>query len=224
MILSFPISESCQIKNLNEIYLKYFGFPEDTRNFNFVEVGASDGYSHSNTWGLAEIGWNGLYIEPVPELAMKCRENHLKNSVRVLEIAIGSERKRSKLYLGPSPTINEETVNRNPWNFQYDRNKFIEIEVFTLTEILKIHQYSIHSINLLVIDVEGAEIEVLNGLNFELFRPYMIIIETHEQNKDKNKRFHCNQINSILDREKYSKIQADEINSIFVTNLTSGDQ
>lgn len=80
-----------QIPNLDSIYQKYF-----TRFFGipyqgfFVEVGAYDGESYSNTSGLADSGWNGLYIEPVFEYYNKCLIRHKNNSVKVINCAIGS--------------------------------------------------------------------------------------------------------------------------------------
>ena len=42
----------------------------------FVEIGAYDGESFSNTSFLADLGWNGLYVEPVPKFAALCRARH----------------------------------------------------------------------------------------------------------------------------------------------------
>jgi len=40
----------------------------------FVEAGANDGITQSNTALLARYrGWRGLLVEPVPELAARCR-------------------------------------------------------------------------------------------------------------------------------------------------------
>jgi Methyltransferase FkbM domain len=42
----------------------------------FVEVGANDGVSQSNTaYYERYLGWQGILIEPVPELAARCRMN-----------------------------------------------------------------------------------------------------------------------------------------------------
>ena len=51
--MSYSLSKSCQIKNLSNIYEKLFG-PNKLDGY-FVEVGAYDGESFSNTSGLAEL-------------------------------------------------------------------------------------------------------------------------------------------------------------------------
>jgi len=67
-----PLSRSCQIHTLNEIYSKYF----DPDHGTFVEVGANNGERWSNTWHLANSGWKGLYFEPIAELADKIRKEN----------------------------------------------------------------------------------------------------------------------------------------------------
>ena len=52
----YTLSLTCQIPDLDKIYTKYFG--EDTDRI-FVEVGAFDGESVSNTSCLADAGWKG---------------------------------------------------------------------------------------------------------------------------------------------------------------------
>src|SRR3989337_2392344 len=69
----YTIRHDGQIKGVAEIYEGFFGYKTDGI---FVEVGANDGISFSNTYFLAAIGWKGMYIEPVPELYEKCVENH----------------------------------------------------------------------------------------------------------------------------------------------------
>src|SRR5258706_14970608 len=52
----------CQIPILEGLYEQLFGQRADGC---FVEVGAFDGETYGNTAGLADLGWTGLYIEPV---------------------------------------------------------------------------------------------------------------------------------------------------------------
>ena len=71
--MNFTTSPTCQIELLPEIFSQIF--QEKTDGY-FVEVGAFDGYTYSNTWGLSELGWSGLMIEAIPEYADKCRKMH----------------------------------------------------------------------------------------------------------------------------------------------------
>jgi len=55
----YTLSLTCQIPELDKIYSKYFG--KDTNRV-FVEVGAFDGESVSNTSCLADAGWKGFIL------------------------------------------------------------------------------------------------------------------------------------------------------------------
>jgi len=47
----------------------------------FVEAGAADGLTYSNTLLFARDGWKGLLVEPVPQLFIQCRENRPESFV-----------------------------------------------------------------------------------------------------------------------------------------------
>src|SRR5262245_48523352 len=75
-----PVPISCQIPNLRERY-ESFGLSPHTGYF--VEIGAFDGESFSNTSFLADQGWSGLYVEPVPTFCSQIKLRHLFNLNRV---------------------------------------------------------------------------------------------------------------------------------------------
>jgi FkbM family methyltransferase len=70
------------------------------RNATFVEVGAFDGESWSNTCSLADYGWIGLYIEPIHKYAQLCHRRHSKNKVHIAEYAVGSSEGTADIYIG----------------------------------------------------------------------------------------------------------------------------
>jgi hypothetical protein len=75
----YPVAATCQIpffRSLPELLDFVFGYKT---NGVFVEVGAYDGESFSNTSGLADIGWTGHYLEPIPAYAAACAARHAGN-------------------------------------------------------------------------------------------------------------------------------------------------
>ena len=85
----YKLSPTCQIRKLDIIYEQYFGRRTDGY---FVEVGAYDGEYSSNTSGLADVGWFGYYIEPVPEYFQLCKARHARNkNITVSQYAVDSE-------------------------------------------------------------------------------------------------------------------------------------
>ena len=215
--MDYKISKSCQIKNLDEIYNRIFG---DKRTGFFIDVGAYDGYEWSNTWGLSEVGWEGLCIEPYPMYAEKCSNLHTlsNHKVETLECAVGNVNCRCNMFLdpkGPSHSIDENTVVRSPWGFSYDGSK-LEVECFTLDFILDKMIMLTKHIDVLSIDVEGAEIKVLEGFSVDIRKPTLIILETHEGQEGKD--YNNIEIDAIMRRNKYEKIQTDGLNSIYTSS------
>lgn len=202
-------SLSCQIPNINAIYQRYF----DGTGV-FVEVGANDGYSWSNTWHLAQAGWQGLYFEPVEELANICWQKHICNNVEVIQAAVGSFDGFTKLYTGEGATTSDYVARNNTFGYGNSPDKFVMVPACTLNTALRDHEIP-HDFDLLVIDVDGDEVGVLRGLDLSLWCPTMIIIETSKDHPNKSWRFNCQGIEARL-KAQYQEIYHDHINSIFV--------
>ena len=82
--------DSCQIPGLAGIYAGVFGLKN---NGTFVEIGAYDGKTYSNTYQLAKLGWKGLYVKPYADYAQMCCNNHFESpSVKVVNkfVSVGS--------------------------------------------------------------------------------------------------------------------------------------
>ena len=76
-IIALKLSQSCQLPLLLHFYKRYL-----PQTGTFVEVGAFDGEAFSNTSCLADAGWTGNYIEPIPDYASKCAARHANNRVK----------------------------------------------------------------------------------------------------------------------------------------------
>ena len=214
----YNLSETCQIPNLCKIYEQYFG--KITCGI-FVEVGAYDGDYVSNTSGLADIGWVGYYIEPVPEYFNKCKKRHAENAnIIVSNYAIGEKSAEGEIFIGgPLSTIspkNKDNFESLSWarnNFNGKKNRCTQK---TLDEYLQENTVNAN-FELLVIDVEGLEWKVLQGFKIQKWLPQMIVIELHDQNDDyKSIREECNKIVSYFDENKYKVIFKDYTNTIYV--------
>jgi FkbM family methyltransferase len=204
-------SLSCQIQGLAKIYDRYF---HGLTNGTFVEVGGNDGYSWSNTWGLAEIGWRGLCLEPMPELAAKCKEQHKNNNVQVLGKAVGEFFGHCKLYLGESATTSAFVAKDNTFFYGNSPANFVECPVVSLNSILPVFEIP-HDFELLVIDVDGDECGVIEGIDLNVWRPIMIIVETSAEHPIEAWRFNAVRIDFLLS-QCYDEVYRDHINSIYI--------
>lgn len=210
----------CQVKNLVNIYMAQFGYKNTG---SFVEIGAFNCYNWSNTYTLALAGWNGLLVEPQEKEFHECSELYNDNPNIILEqCCIGKENGTIQLYLGGSTSTIKtemiETYNSIEWakfgGLREDR--FVECEMFTLDTLLKKHNQAI-GFEVLVIDVEGAELDVLSGFTLEKWQPQMVIIEAHEQSDDERLSAKAHKINEYF--EEYKKIYSDHINNIYAREV-----
>jgi FkbM family methyltransferase len=216
----YKIYDDCQIKELEKIYLNHFGYKEDGT---FVEIGAYDGQSFSNTCGLADIGWTGVYVEPIKQYYNMCRSRHDHNDkVTVVNKAISSEESRITLYKGGVLSTANKKAYDNFKNISWASGLFSgkteEVQAITMERLLKEADIK-PSFDLLVIDVEGYEWNVLKNFNIGSWKPKMVIIELHDKNPNYEcLREECMNIVQYFDQNKYTSIYKDNTNTVYVLN------
>jgi FkbM family methyltransferase len=216
----YNLSPTCQIPDLDEIYYKYFGFRVGV----FVEVGAFDGESVSNTSCLADCGWEGFYIEPVKKHYLECLERHQKNNVKVSNLAIGTEEGAQKIYSsGIVSTLDPEHSEMLSYMeiFGYPQFSLEECEQVRLDTYLNQNNIP-KNFDLLVVDVEGRENDVFSSFDLNEWRPKMLIVElvddhAHFQH-NKNLINSCSNLRGYIKDNGYTEVFRDHINTIFVLN------
>jgi FkbM family methyltransferase len=212
----------CQIPQLDKIYTKFFG---EINNGTFLEIGAYDGVTHSNTCFLAEIGWKGVYVEPVLEYWKTLAERYRKmKNVYCIRCAVSDYNDKGTMFVaGEMSTLDPEYIsamNSTGYFNNVVHNETQTVTVTTLTDIVK--GASIETLDLLVIDAEGSELQIINGYDWKI-KPRMIIIELHEKSegwmRDQKQRHSAHTVTEHLKATLgYTQIYADDINSIFTLN------
>jgi FkbM family methyltransferase len=145
-----------------------------------VEVGANDPTSpESQSHHLeTELGWTGLLVEPIPYLAKLARQERPKATV--CECACTSPEKAGKLEL-LIPKLSGElltghaSLEANMDEHNYAEFEKISVDAVTLSALCL--SKNINNIDLLSIDVEGAEFDVLMGADLDRTRPKLILLE-----------------------------------------------
>lgn len=217
----YQVSKTCQIKTLPAIYEQLFG-PSKTDG-HFVEVGAYDGESFSNTSGLADMGWNGLYIEPIKDLASKCASRHARNKVLVANLAVGPEEKIVEIYYGHTlTTLKQEQVEmyeQIDWAKGHHQGQKFQVKQIPLDKVLKKSSVPV-GFDLLVVDVEGYEFEVFKSFDLTHWKPRVMIVEI-EDNHPSFQKFpgfvqECRALRDHIKNHGYEEYYVDEINTVFV--------
>lgn len=212
--------ESCQIPYLAEILEDKFGLRAEGV---FVEVGAFDGESCSNTSFLADLGWHGLYIEPVPRFADMCARRHRGNpNVQVATCAIGETEGVIELNIGSILTTADpamkQAYDQFDWAQPFLEDGKIQVRQFPLATVLK-EARAPKRFDLLVVDVEGGEEGVFNSFSLNEWRPRMMIVEL-EDTHPSFQQFPAMVARARALREKlrkagYDEVFSDDINTIF---------
>jgi FkbM family methyltransferase len=214
----YPTVSSCQIPTLSQLFERFF----DKRTAGiFVEIGAFDGLTYSNTWGLAERGWERLLIEPIPELAAKFRDNHRFHSrVSIAETAIGDSHGVASMVLGgPLSTANHAQAGEyrtTAWARPLVTEASIEVPMTTLDSLLDDRNFSAN-FDLLVVDVEGYESAVFAGFSLNRWLPKMLIVELADTHPDLSLMASSDaQLSSEIQATGYRIVYKDAINTVFV--------
>jgi FkbM family methyltransferase len=211
----------CQTPELAALYERWFGPRTDGC---FVEVGAFDGETMSNTVGLADAGWTGLYIEPVPEYAALCRQRHARNPhVTVAECAVGAtagpvELQVRNLISGVSPA-HQRAYDVAAWARPAPRERTITVHQLPLDQILEAAAVA-PGFELLVVDVEGYEPAVFAGFDLARWRPTMLVVELFDGGADFDAFPALVAEHAALRRALvaagYDPVHVDAVNSVFV--------
>ncbi len=139
----------------------------------YVDVGCQHPIKNNNTYLLYKRGWSGVNID-LDRVNIELFNFFRRNDNNV-KSAVSDKIEDAKLfYYHQKSPIN--TLDKNISLKQNAKiEKEIDIQTNTLTNILD--NYFIKKIDLLTIDVEGFELKVLKGLNFDKYNPGVIIVE-----------------------------------------------
>jgi len=148
----------------------------------YVEVGANEPLQRSQTWHLEQRGWTGVLIEPQPDLAAELRA---RRNAKVFAAACSSPANAGQelpLHVaGPLSSLDRRGMAPGA-----TPEKIIHVPVCTLDSILE-EAGSPAAFDFLSIDVEGHEIEVLQGFDIARWRPRLIMIEDHVADLSKHR-------------------------------------
>lgn len=141
----------------------------------YIDVGANDPEIDSVTKAFYDKGWRGINIEPVQSWFEKLEKDRPKDIN--LNCAVGSEEDELVLYEIPDTgisTLEKEIADRHSRNgYQLIEHK---VQVRTVTNICE--NYHTSPIHFLKIDVEGHEKSVLEGIDFSVIRPWVVVVES----------------------------------------------
>ncbi|MBL8759683.1 MAG: FkbM family methyltransferase [Phycisphaerae bacterium] len=146
----------------------------------FVEVGAYDGVTLSVSAAFEAIGWTGLLIEAIPERFEQCKSSRPKS--RVVHAALGKRGSSgtTRFHVARGEGLEVLSYHHTPPEQEREVRKRgaamqeVEVPLMSMDALLEGHT---GPIDFASIDVEGAELELLDGFDLKKWKPRLIVIE-----------------------------------------------
>jgi len=154
-----------------------------------VEVGANNGIQDSTSLFFENLGWKCLLVEPNPELCSELRKNRKRSvlyecavtnedeTTLTLFVAEGADRAN-----GVSTVSTQEDCHERIKRLGFVTRPVV-VRGMTLNKILTDADIR-ERIDFISIDVEGHELEALQGFSLEKWRPRILLIEDNSNFAD----------------------------------------
>jgi FkbM family methyltransferase len=181
----------------------------------FVEVGAYDGLGFSNSAALEQLGWRGLLIEANPSAAEDCRRNRpLATVIHAAAggpgssgtipfcVVEGTSRKGVEM-LSHVVSAGDE-AHRARIAAEGGTSMRTHVVIKPLAEILRDAGFAECPIEVLSIDIEGAELDAMVSVMSAGIKPAVLIVEGTEP-----------QLQELLSRHGYTMVCEQGSNRVF---------
>ena len=190
---------------------------KDVKEGFYIDVGANDPVEMSVTKWFYEQNWTGINIEPSKDYYEKIS----KDRTRDINLCLGAGNEKGKLtfynFKNTGLSTTDETIAKRHTAAGFKVEKE-EVEIETLCKICD--EYANDKIiHFLKIDVEGTEKQVIGGMNFDKYRPWIVVVEATEP---------LSEVISIDWEEKlfdsgYGLVYFDGLNRFYICNEKYAD-
>lgn len=163
---------------ISELNFKKNGF--------FVDIGASDGFTLSNTYLLEKFfNFNGILAEPNPHQIKKIRKIR---EAKFVEKCVWSKSNEKLEFIdaGDLSTI-DQFYDQDKWSYMRENKPKFTVDTISLLDLLS-QNNAPKMIDYLSIDTEGSEYEILSNHDFSKFSFSIITVE-HNYTSQREKIF-----------------------------------
>lgn len=177
----------------------------------YIDVGANDPEMDSVTKAFYDRGWHGINVEPVPQWFARLEQERPRDVN--LQVAVGAEAGEMVFYEVPSTGLSTgsgEIARAHEANRGYALCERV-VQVETLTSIYQ--REGAVPVHFLKVDVEGFEKEVLEGIDFSVLRPWILVIESTRPLTQEQDHYAWE---PILLQAKYVPVYFDGLNRFYL--------
>ena len=154
----------------------------------FVDVGAYDGTTFSNTFLFERLGWNGVCVEPLPAafaklkasrsaICVNCAVSDASGSGTLIQVDMPSG--FEQMYSGLKANFDErhrQTIQK--WG---SNQKEVTVQIRSLADILS--ECRVDRVDYLSIDTEGSDWRILRSFDLSAFEVQVISVENNYGNE-----------------------------------------
>jgi len=181
----------------------------------FLDIGAYDGVTFSNTLFFEQLGWKGCCVEPASEPFQKlkaarkcvCLEYPIwskSGEIDFIEISSECEDKEAPMLSGIKKAMDPRHISRIDLQTKGIGQSVKRLKAITINQLLIGCGVSV--IDYMSIDTEGSEREIIHGIDFDSWRINVISVENN---------FNDQELRDYLKNKGYEFIQL-EWDDIFV--------
>ena len=167
----------------------------------YIDVGCHHPFLNNHSYLLYKSGWEGINID-VDYNSIDMFNFFRKSDVNI-QTAVTDHKGEVDLFF----YHNRAAKNTISKEFGSDAKEQKKINSDTLNNIIENSKFKNSKIDFVSIDVEGNEMNVLNGFNLKKYKPKLILLEFILPNK---KEFYEKDINEIINSEVYKFLTKNE--------------
>ncbi len=215
-------------QNLEDVLLRRI-FSNVEKGF-YIDVGAFHPEILSVTKLFYDLGWHGINIDPIEENIAQFHEKRRRDIN--IQCALSHTAGQQELYI---PFTQKENVLHRTALASFSKDVVLDtceqldmsytqkqVPVRTLLDICQSHVSPHQPIHFLKIDTEGHEFPILQGHDFTLFRPKVVILEVTFPNVDfmqalrQGKEFHHKKkTDTYMHKQSYVSVYFDGLNAFY---------
>ena len=200
--------------------LKFLFSSMGLKQITYLEIGTNNPIDINNTYLFYLGGSRGVCVEPNPVLISKIKNKRPQDICLNVGVTGSQEESIMDFYIFDEgdtekglSTFSKEDADHVERTTSIKVAEVKRISVTNVNEILK-KNFSDKSPTLISLDVEGLDLSILKGIDFDRFRPVAICVETVNFTVD-HKKVKNLEIISFMETKGYFVYADTGINSIF---------
>ena len=183
----------------------------------YIDVGCHQPLLNNNTYRLYKRGWTGINIDL--DYNTIDMFNFFRKKDLNIQAAISNIIEEKDLYF----FHNGSAINTLSKETGYKAKEIRKIKTTTLNHIIENSKFKDKEIDYISIDVEGHELNVLEGLNFGKYKPKLVVLELIDPNikefyEQKIENIINSKINQFMEKNNYKLINWVHDDLVYVPN------